>query len=649
MGISRKEFVRNGAAVMTGHLTVAEVPAGQAIDYAASAHVESWLHHPAIGDPSWDTFEREARNPIHRGREPYWWPVNGTLFHDPVSHLWYAYVSVYPRGYWPPPPADVLILRESASGVWDEVGYVFGRNRPEYACGGGRVGAATDLHVAYADGKYHGVFGWCDPDNRRGGLGYAVSDRPDGPFHVRGGPIHDDAVRTPVMGRYVRAYASTLIKRKRDWIILHMMSTPGNAGGTWALFAMVGERPDGPYADPIPLLAPQLDLYHPPIAEFFPAFTRGGRVYAPATSVAMNRTYQSLFSAPIENAHHPHAWRIGRLGSMWHAEPHTWEAMGIWGQTIACVATREGILRALFAAKDRADVGGIGIARRPWSRSLRNGFVLSAPNAPAYAVLRRRAKAFRLRTAMRADGGLRVCWGCRGPLGPDHPYADSRPSSEMSRDRHELRLGGGRWSVVAISATGVETALATGELPLASHGTEISINQEDKRAVITLDGSLLWVGVCPARTGRIEIVADPASIVRVDRFLLTGAERSVEDDWLATEALSGAAAPTGEWKEVRSLKFRHGVGYETDAPGARAKWNVIGSRFTVWSPRDPAYGEAEALLDGTPVGRLDLRSDAPMPSAPVATFSAREGRHALTIVAKKGLVPCDTLTVASGI
>src|SRR5450756_738297 len=70
------------------------------LDLAKARCMDRWLHHQAVGDPSWDAFVREPGNPIYTGREPYPWTVNDFLFHDPVSGGWYAYVSEYPRGYW---------------------------------------------------------------------------------------------------------------------------------------------------------------------------------------------------------------------------------------------------------------------------------------------------------------------------------------------------------------------------------------------------------------------------------------------------------------------------------------------------------------------------------------------------------------------
>src|SRR5512147_30501 len=52
------------------------------IDFAESRHVDDWLRHPVYGDPSFDSFERLAGNPIYRGSREFAWPVNGFLFID---------------------------------------------------------------------------------------------------------------------------------------------------------------------------------------------------------------------------------------------------------------------------------------------------------------------------------------------------------------------------------------------------------------------------------------------------------------------------------------------------------------------------------------------------------------------------------------
>src|SRR5580704_317041 len=74
---------------------------GFAADFAESRYAEMWLRHPVYGDPSFDAFERVPGNPIHRGSPPFEWPVNGFLFHDPVSSNDYIFVGDYGQGYMP--------------------------------------------------------------------------------------------------------------------------------------------------------------------------------------------------------------------------------------------------------------------------------------------------------------------------------------------------------------------------------------------------------------------------------------------------------------------------------------------------------------------------------------------------------------------
>lgn len=49
-------------------------------DYAKTEHMEKWLRHPVLGDPSFDTFERIGI--VHRSEPPYEWAVNGSIFRD---------------------------------------------------------------------------------------------------------------------------------------------------------------------------------------------------------------------------------------------------------------------------------------------------------------------------------------------------------------------------------------------------------------------------------------------------------------------------------------------------------------------------------------------------------------------------------------
>lgn len=613
-------------------------------DLATSRHLDQWLHHPVIGDPSWDSFQREAGNPIYTGKPPYLWPVNGFLFRDPPSGRWYAYISLYPRGYWP--PGGTLCLRERAEGGWEEVGIVLQGDARSFDGDGKRAGGTVDVSIVYEGGRYHMLYGWADPANERGGIAYAWAERPEGPFHRAPSPIHEDTYQKPLLGRYVRAYASTLIRRRNDWLILHMMSTPRNAGGTWALACMTSRYPDREYTPPRLLLYPQSDTFHPPLAEFFPAFVHRGTVYAPATSVARNRTFQVLFRAPVEQAHQPEAWQIAQYGSLWHAEAYPWEAQGIWGQTFAGQVAPDGTLRVLFPSKTADDIGTVSIARRKWIQPLRDGFVLSAPRGAAVAVLRRRYQTFQLDAAVRSNGAWALCWGCTNPLGADHHLADSSLHPLMRRSRVEWRLKEERWQLVRIDADGQVTEIASGPLRLAPNQQfNLRVRQEHSKSELSANGQRVWLGTLPAEYGRLELLAEAGTLLQVTRFEVTGAFQPSIEQWLATEALAGAASAPEEWKPLQDRHFRYGTGFISASGNARAKWNFRGRGFHLMAPRSPRYGKGEVIIDGKVRVTVDFGSIAEEPSAVVLERELAPGYHAIVLSPVEGIIPCDSIEV----
>jgi hypothetical protein len=620
-------------------------------DFALAAFRERWLHHYAIGDPSWDTFEREPGNPIYTGHDTYLWPVNGFLFRDPPADRWYAYVGLYPRGYWPAGPC--LALREREAGGWEELGLAISGDASDFDGDGTHPGAMPDVSVVYADGRYHMVYDWGNPDNTRGGLAYAWSHEPGGPFTRAPAPIHEDTYQPPLLDRYVRAYAATLIQREHDWLVLHDMSTPGNAGGTWALAGMTAPRPEGPYTSPTLLLYPQSDRFLPPLMEYYPAFAHDGYVYAPATSVALNRNFQCVFRAPIERAHLPEAWEIYQHGSVWHAEPCAAEAQGIWGQTFSAQVDPGGELRAYFTSKTRDDVGTVHIARRPWAQPYRDGFVLSAPNAPAIAVLREQYAAFRLDAQVECTGNWALAWHCRGPLGPSTPAWNPAPHPLMRTRRVEFRRNRSRWQLVEIGADGVAIEQCSDELSVPLDGHEqIEVIESGVEVELLLNGLPLCRWMHAATSGRLELIAEAGAILRVARFEVTGESQPGTEQWLATEALAGAgtgmpASPIlpAEWKPVEDARFSYGTGYVSLTPDARAKWNYHGRGFRLRMPRRPEFGECEVIADGQSLARINLLSDRPQSSDVVYEHTLDEGLHAVVIRVASGVIPCDVLEV----
>ena len=87
------------------------------------------------------------------------------------------------------------------------------------------------------------VYDWGEPNfNGEGGLAYAWAEKPEGPWHRDAQPITRNSTLAPLLGRYRRTYAATLLRRKQDWLILAMMDS---APHSWALFTMTAARRKG--------------------------------------------------------------------------------------------------------------------------------------------------------------------------------------------------------------------------------------------------------------------------------------------------------------------------------------------------------------------------------------------------------------------
>ena len=619
-----------------------------AVDYAESRQADAWLRHPVYGDPSFDSFERRPGNPIHRGAPPFAWPVNGFFFDDPVSRNWYVYVGEYGEGYLKPPSRCRLFRSRDGGSAWADLGVVLQGDARMFDHGG----HTPDVSVVYADRRYHMVYDWGEPDfNADGGLAYAWADRPEGPWHRAAEPITRNSRLRPILGRYQRTYAATLLRRGNDWLILGMMDC---APRGWALFAITAARPEGPWSERRLVRHVEADYFHPPLLEFFPAFAHGGFVYAPATSVALNRNFNALFRAEIGRADDPSAWTLFRHGSVWHAEDAENEFLGLWGQTFSGGVDRTGMLRVMFPSRDRQGRGTINLAERLWDAPMRErGFVLTGHQGSSLTLLRRAYGDFELDAALELRGRAGILLDYAAPLNPSAPSSDATLHPLM-RTRHaavELSPGSGR--LVRYDGAGAETVIASAPLPAAGRYA-IRILRRGKRLSVTVNDRTLWNGSLPEdpaldRSGVLGLRVESDSHLRVDRFRVLGRSRPAGISFGAVEALLGSAEAAGDWEERSGPLFRFGIGRVSRKPAARVKWNVVGGRLALFSPRGPEFGKVEVRLDGRVAALLDLYADRPEASGIVwrSAESADEGR-ALVLISKSGRLPVDALEVRSG-
>jgi hypothetical protein len=619
--------------------------AAAGVDYADSRRAGSWLQHPVYGGPSFDAFVHSPQDPLHRGTPPFEWPVNSFFFADPVSGNWYIYVGDYPEGYAGRPCRCVLLRSTDRGQSWANLGVVLEGSKALFD----RGGSTPDVSLVYADGRYHMVYDWVESDwSLLGGLGYAWSERPEGPFHRAPQPITLNRQLTPLLGRYRRTYAATLLRRKHDWMIVAMMD---HAPSSWALFGMTAPNPEGPYGERILLRNVESDEFHPPLLEFYPAFVHRGFVYAPATSVALNRNYNALFRAPLERAAEPGAWELVQNGSLWHAEDVENEAYGLWGQTFSGWVDGNGVLRVSFHSRDPKGMGTVNVAARPWDQPLRrSGFVMSGHQGPSLTLLQRSFAGFRLEARLRLRGTVRLLVDYDGVLGPNLPQSDATLHPLALSRCDAVELDEGHWKVIRFGRSGEQTVLASGLRPTEPMATVALDRRPGGATSLLVDDRELWTGELPPRRAGglsvLGIAVEPHSHLEVERFAIEGKPQPAVINFLYSEAILGAGGNRGDWQESRGPEFRYGLGALAKAPGARVKWSVEGRQFAVWSPRGPQFGKAQVKVDGRLVANLDLHAERLTPSAPAWKSPRLKDRpHAVALTATDRLLVVDSIEV----
>ncbi len=614
-------------------------------DYADVSHVEDWLRHPVFGDPSFDAFRHSLSNPVFRGSAPLEWPVNGFYFIDPVSGRHYLYVGDYSRGYWAHPAECILFRSIDAGKSWSRLpGTVVPQDTKAFDADRSGAGHLPDVSVVYFHHRYHMVYDWERRDHMDGGIAYAWADKPEGPFHRDVQPILRKTAHLNLAGRYSRPYAATLIRRKNDWLITGMLD---DAPFGWAMFVITAPNPEGPWSKPVLVRNVESDYFQPPLMEGYPAFTDGKYLYAPATSVAKNRDFQCLFKAPLDQAEAPAAWTLAFYGSLWHSEDRESEYYGIWGQTFSGALDRSGALHVLYPAKDRGDMGTINTAVRQWNVPYQHGFQMAAHAGLSFTMLRQTCDDCRLEARFAIRGTARLVWDYTAPLGPDQPRSDATLHKLMLGRHWGLEMNANGWRVVQADDMGSLVVLASGSAEARTNWA-VGLRRSAGSLSVWINGKEVWSGSPPQQAGAIGWLLQPHTYLSVSGFHIVGTMRPAHRAYLFSEGWLDRAENPAQWTEVNSPAFRYGLGAVSKESGVAAKWSVIGRRFTLYSPKGPAYGAIRVSIDGRSGAIVDLHAANPQRSAPVwSGDTADSGFHAIEITPLTSMqIPLDSLDVS---
>lgn len=627
-------------------------------DYAKKENRDFWLRHPTLGDPSFDTFEKIGGT-VHQSTPPYEWGVNGSLFIDPKTGNLYLYAGLYPFGYAmnADTPCKFEIYRSLDNGnSWENLGSGF---EPGFCFDGHYIPSdiCPDVVLTYDDGDdtYWLCYDWCNNNLTWGnayksdtgpadsGAALAWSKSPEGPFVRLGKPFFSNKEQFGKFGIFTRGYASTLMKRKADWIVYILMDSGKHY--SWGLACMTAKTPRGPWSEPFLLLSCARQAYYPAPVEFHPCFTQNGKVYAPATSVSKNRNYQAVFSADLEQSHLPTAWCLEQDGGVWHSRTLPDEKYGIWGQTFHGFVCRNEFM-VMYPAKDERGYGTLSMAKRKWDNSFSDGFTFSGHAGKSIAPLLTAYKDFALTAEFDYTGTIEIAVNYAGILGPDKHSSDASPHEQSLSAYDALVFDELRnFSFIRKNSSQIETILFKGQHK--DKIRKVELIRSDDNFLIRLNGLLAGTAFVPAAVANpIAIIAHEFSVLNCSKFEIDGNRLPYRIKYNSLDAILNAGQLAENWKEDRTLDFHtreHYIG-EGDI---RAKWNIIGDGFCIYSPKSPKLGTMEISLDGKLLGIAILSSAEEEPSQPV--FSAESigrGRHCVEVRPHIGLIALDIIEVS---
>ncbi|MEI6676952.1 MAG: hypothetical protein WCL21_00010 [Mariniphaga sp.] len=623
-------------------------------DFALSGAKKSWSHHFAFGSPSWDAFERFPNNPVYKGRDGMEWPVNGFLFSDPVSKNWYLYIGEYRRNYAMTSDSttknfNCAIYKSTDRGKnWEKTGDLFPLN---LICYDSLHIQAPDVMVVFDKGKYHLIFDWVSTkaswkEMGESGIGYAVADKPEGPFMVSQKPlkINTQYRDQPLLNKYWRMYAPMLVKRQNDWVMLYMMDTAPPR--SWALVASTSPKPEGPYTDPVVIKNVEGKSDYPPLMEYFPAFTHDGYAYFPATSVAANRNYQLISRVKIENVTNPHQWEVFSAGSFWHSTNSPNEYSGIWGQTITGFVDDSDTLVVMYPSKNKANFGTVNLAKASWNHLFNSpGFKLSACEGSSFTYLKKGIDLNELAVDFNLTGTMQLLWDFHKPLDIKDTWGNFSFDHQPGEYR-AIEISRTSWKIKTIQ----DDKVLTLDSGLIHNYNEVLNRLQFKKQKgtysLAINGQECWKGSLDANPGVIGIKLNPRSNLEVSKFEVKGKAAKGKLIYGYYEALLNSGNQDADWEFIKGPAFKNGQGAISKRASAFAKWNFEGTRFELFSPKGPLFGTVSVYIDSLLAGHVLLKKEQPENSSVV--FKSKFlglGSHSIYLESYDGRLPLDCIEV----
>lgn len=625
-------------------------------DYALLSNKNSWSHDYAFGSPSWDSFERFSNNPVYKGRKGMEWPVNGFLFPDPVSGNWYLYVGEYRKNYRVDRDSttqdfNCVILKSTDRGkTWNKSGDLFPAN---LLCYDSISIQAPDVMVAYSEGKYHLVFDWVSNhfnwnNAELSGIGYAVADKPEGPFIVSKEPIkiNTQYKQKPLLNRYWRMYAPMIVKRKNDWLLAYMMDT-SPAPSSWVLAVSTALKPEGPYSNTRIMLNVEKKSNYAPLMEYYPAFANEGYIYFPATSVSINRNYQSIYRVKKEEANDADKYQLFSNGSLWHSVNVENEYSGIWGQTFSGFIDHNDSIYVMFPSKDSNNYGTINLSRASWKQLQRQkGFNFSANEGNSFTYIKAPNDVESINMEFKLDGTMHFIWDFHSPL--DILDGWGKFSLEQSDAVYkEIEIKRTSWKIKVFESGKAARTIDSGKIKISEViKNNLQLKKANGKYILSINNGICWEGVLQNNPGIIGLALDPHSYLYTDCMQIHGRHSKGFVTYGFYRALRDAGNQDSDWVFKKDTTFLYGKGAISKMDSSFVKWNYDGKGFELFSPKGPLYGTINIYLDGVLLKSISLKNPREIKSSVIFKFSKRKIKnHAVFIESHDGLLPVDCIKI----
>jgi len=629
---------------------------GQPTDYALLANRNQWSHHYAFGSPSWDAFERFSNNPVYRGVNGMEWPVNGFLYADPLSKNWYLYIGEYKRNYevdndTTTKDMNCVILKSTDKGkTWNRVGDLFTANKMEYDSIKIQV---PDVMITYADGKYHMIFDWVsDTFNWQqnagsSGIGYAVANSPEGPFIVSKKPlkINSQYKKKPLLNKYWRMYAPMIFKQKNGWAIAYMLDT--SPTGSWCLAVSTALKPEGPYSDTKIIMNVERKNNYAPLQEYYPAFTHKGYAYFPATSVSINRNYQSIYRVKIDEITNADKYEIFRKGSFWHAANVANEYAGIWGQTISGFIDETDSFYVMYPSKDPKNYGTINLAKASWNNlDRKKGFNFTANEGNSFSYLKTLLDLENIGMKFKLDGTMHLIWDFHSKLDIQNEWGKFS-LNEKDGNYKEIIIDKNYWIINEYGDDKNSYRIDSGKIPnFSKDENNLQIKKTNGKYLLLINGVKCWEGVMKSKPGVVGIALNPNSFLFTEEFVVNARKLNGHITYGFHEALLNSGNYFSDWNIKTDSLFFYGQGAISKKDSCFAKWNFDGIGFELLLPKGPQYGTVFIYLDGTLVKKISLKNQRGIKSSIVFKSNPiKRGNHSVYIESLDGVLPVDCINI----